>query len=161
MSDFEKRTAGFHWRRRLLQGIVLGSALLVALSMVGKRPENLGVTGGALAPCPDSHNCVSSTAGDESQRMDSLSFSGDSQAAMSKLVKIVSAMPRTQVITQTDDYLYVEFTSGIFRFVDDVEFLLDATSRKIDFRSASRVGYSDLGANRKRMTFISKRFQND
>lgn len=78
---------------------------------------------------------------------------------MVDLVKIVSAMPRAQIISQTDEYLYVEFRSFLFRFVDDVEFLLNAKNRTVDFRSASRVGYSDLGANRKRMTIISKRFQ--
>lgn len=161
MSDVEKRSARFHWRRRLLQGIVLGFALLLAMSLMGRRPENLGVTSGMLAPCPDSPNCVSTYADKETQLMESLSFSGDSQTTMSKLVGIVNAMPRTQMITQTDEYLYVEFTSLIFRYVDDVEFLLDATNKKIDFRSASRVGYSDMGANRKRMTLISKRFQND
>ena len=54
----------------------------------------------------------------------------------------------------TDRYLYAEFQTLVFRFTDDVEFLVDETNDRVDFRSASRVGYSDLGVNRKRMTTI-------
>jgi len=68
-------------------------------------------------------------------------------------------MPRTVIVAQTDDYLHAEFTSGLFRFVDDVEFYVDSARYEIQFRSASRTGYSDLGVNRKRMTDIVNRFE--
>ena len=55
--------------------------------------------------------------------------------------------------------MHAEFTSVIFRFVDDVEFLLDADSLSIHVRSASRVGYSDLGANRARALAIWQKFE--
>jgi uncharacterized protein (DUF1499 family) len=42
------------------------------------------------------------------------------------------------------------------RFVDDVEFLFDDTNKKIHVRSASRVGYSDMGVNRKRVEELRK-----
>jgi len=128
------------------------------MSMTGKRPENIGTLGGKLTSCPDSPNCVSTTAENDSQRMESIVFTGDTESAMETLVRVVNGMPRSRIITQTEKYLYVEFTSLIFRFVDDVEFLIDTKTQIIDFRSASRVGYSDMGANRKRMTTILKRF---
>ncbi|MBN2243722.1 MAG: DUF1499 domain-containing protein [Acidobacteria bacterium] len=52
----------------------------------------------------------------------------------------------------------MEYTSRLFRFVDDVEFYLDDERKVIDFRSASRTGYSDLGVNRKRMETIRKKY---
>ena len=58
-----------------------------------------------------------------------------------------------------DRTLTAEYRSLIFRFIDDVDFLLDEKEGVIHFRSASRVGYSDLGANRKRMERIRKAFQ--
>ena len=67
-------------------------------------------------------------------------------------------MPRTKIVTVDDNYLYAEFRSALFRFVDDVEFLIDPKERAIHFRSASRVGYSDLGVNRHRMEQIQKGF---
>jgi uncharacterized protein (DUF1499 family) len=52
----------------------------------------------------------------------------------------------------------VEFRSALFRFVDDVEFVLDDSARVIHFRSASRAGYYDFGVNRRRMQEISDRY---
>jgi uncharacterized protein (DUF1499 family) len=45
------------------------------------------------------------------------------------------------------------------RFVDDVEFLLVPAERVIHVRSASRVGYSDLGTNRKRVEALRAKFE--
>jgi uncharacterized protein (DUF1499 family) len=67
-------------------------------------------------------------------------------------------MPRTTIVTLEEDYIRAEFKSRIFGFVDDVEFWFDDEQKVIHFRSASRVGYSDLGANRKRMEKIRERF---
>ena len=66
-------------------------------------------------------------------------------------------MPGSQVVTETDDFVHVEFTSRMMRFVDDVEFYFNEPGR-ISFRSASRLGYSDLGVNRERMEKIRNRF---
>jgi len=70
---------------------------------------------------------------------------------MAKLKRIVQAMPRTLIVTETPAYLHAEFTSAIMRFVDDVEFSLDESTKSINMRSASRLGKSDLGVNRKRV----------
>lgn len=75
---------------------------------------------------------------------------------MERLKSIVAGMPRAKVVSSTDRYLHAEFTSALFRFVDDVEFLIDPDAKQIHFRSASRVGYSDLGANRRRMEAIER-----
>jgi len=63
-------------------------------------------------------------------------------------------IPRARLVTESENYLHYEFTSLLFRFVDDGEFLLDSESNVIHFRSSSRVGYSDVGANRKRIETI-------
>lgn len=146
------------WKRRVVQLVLVGGALLFALSLTAKRPKNLGIIAGQLTKCPESPNCVSTTAERESQRMAPLRLEGEASVAMDQLLSIINELPRAQVVSQTEDYLYVEFVSLVFRYVDDVEFLIDAENGKIDFRSASRVGYSDLGANRRRMKFISERF---
>jgi uncharacterized protein (DUF1499 family) len=78
---------------------------------------------------------------------------------MKKLTAIVQTFPRTSVITVSDSYLHAEFTSAIFRFVDDLEFLVDDTAKVIHVRSASRLGTSDLGVNRKRVEEIRRRWQ--
>ena len=64
--------------------------------------------------------------------------------------------PRATIIEETGQYMHVEFRSRIFGFVDDVEFLVD--DRVIQVRSASRVGRSDLGVNRKRIEALRLQF---
>jgi len=125
------------------------------LKFPGKRPTNLGVQGGKLASCPSSPNCVSSQASDN-HAIAPLRFSGDAQAALRKLKTVVEAMPRTRIIDSKPDYLYAEFSTALMGFVDDVEFYCDGTA--IQVRSASRLGYSDLGVNRKRVEVIREAF---
>ncbi len=154
------------WNWKVVAGITVLLSLLVSvafavMSLTSRRPKTLGVCDGRLAPCPDSPNCVSSQADRKHQRMDSIPLTIDTAEAMMALQRIVSTMRRTKVITSDDCYLHVEFTSALFRFVDDVEFFVDRDKRAIHFRSASRAGHSDLGVNRKRMHDITAAYQRE
>ncbi|CBN54618.1 conserved hypothetical protein [Kamptonema sp. PCC 6506] len=118
----------------------------------GKRPTNLGVKSGQLAPCPNSPNCVSSFSQDNEHKIAPLAYTSTSTDAIANLKKSILSLPKTKIITETNNYLYAEFTSALMGFVDDVEFLLDDEEAKvIQVRSASRLGESDLGVNRKRI----------
>jgi len=68
-------------------------------------------------------------------------------------------MKRAKIATATDRYLHIEFTSFLFRFVDDLEILVDATESRLEVRSASRVGRSDFGVNRKRVEKMRQLFE--
>ena len=147
-----------------MQNVVLNCALFPLLSMVliscqSVRPANLGTHDGKLGPCPSSPNCVSSQSSDDAHRISPLTYSGPAADAMKKLTVVIQTFPRTSVITVSDSYLYAEFTSTLFRFVDDVEFVIDDDAKVIHVRSASRMGYSDLGVNRKRVEEIRIRWQ--
>lgn len=124
------------------------------IGCTGVRPANLGVREGKLAPCPSTPNCVSSQSSDKEHSVDPIRYSGGAKDAMTRLKKIIEDMPRAAVITETDHYLQAEFTSLIFRFVDDVEFSVDDAAGLIHVRSASRLGKSDLGVNRKRVEAV-------
>jgi uncharacterized protein (DUF1499 family) len=135
--------------------------LCLVVMMVGcsaSRPSQIGVTAGRLAPCPDSPNCVSSQSEDERHAIEPLRNEGAAEAAMQGLIDVIKGMKRARIIIAQKRYIHAEFTSFLFRFVDDVEFLLDEESKTIHVRSASRVGYSDLGVNRKRVETIRSRF---
>ena len=136
--------------------IVLIVGALAMMSIFSRKPTNLGVTDGRLAVCPASPNCVSTQADDAEHRMQPVSFAGSADEAMQRIKAVVATMPRTKIVTAGDNYLHVEFRSALFRFVDDVEFLIDPDEQLVHFRSASRVGYSDIGANRRRMEQIRK-----
>jgi uncharacterized protein (DUF1499 family) len=120
----------------------------------GKRPNNLGVRNGKLAPCPNSPNCVSSQTTDAVHQIAPLTFTSNPQQAIANLKQIIQSQPRTKIITETEDYLYAEFKSALLGFVDDVEFYLDSNANVIQVRSASRLGQSDLGVNRQRIETI-------
>ncbi len=127
---------------------------IVSLSIFAAKPENLGPRDGRLARCPDSPNCVSSQADDPEHFIEPIAFSGAADAAMKKLRKVLKEQPRTKIVKETDQYLHAESRSRIFRFVDDLEFLVDADAQVIHVRSASRMGHSDLGVNRARIETI-------
>ena len=111
-----------------------------------------------LASCPNSPNCVSSAATDESHRIEPIRFSGSPDAALARLRAVIEAMPRARVTRADAGSLHAEFTSWLLRFVDDVDCVVDAAAGVIQVRSASRVGYSDLGVNRKRVEQIRAAF---
>jgi uncharacterized protein (DUF1499 family) len=122
----------------------------------GSPPTNIGVNNGKLAACASTPNCVSSVtpSSDSQHAIAPITLTGDPAVVMAKLTQIVRSMPRTNIIKATNSYLYVEFTSNLMRFVDDVEFYLDESSKTIQVRSASRLGESDLGVNRQRIEEI-------
>jgi len=129
-----------------------------AISLVKPR-HTLGVTNGRLAECPDSPNCVSTQAKTPDQFMKPIPFEADAETVIQQLESLLQAMPRSRIVTARDIYLHAEFRSVIFGFVDDVEFSIDDREQVIHFRSASRLGHSDLGVNRKRMEEIRRRFE--
>lgn len=128
---------------------------LAIMSFSARQPDNLGLRDGHLAPCPTSPNAVSTEATDSQHQMPPIALTGSTEDAIERLKEIVSEFPNAKIITASPDYLHVEFTSKIFRFVDDVEFHGSEADHCIHFRSASRTGRSDFGVNRARMNKIT------
>ncbi len=138
------------------------SVITVALFFAGcsgTRPSHVAKGHRNLAPCPETPNCVSTQSTNDMHGIEPLTYDTDTKTAMTRLVDVIKSMKRTKIVTQTENYLYAEFTSGFWRFVDDVEFSFDEESSTIHFRSASRLGKSDFGVNRARMEEIKKRFK--
>lgn len=123
----------------------------------GKRPEGLGVTNGRLKPAPKSPNAVNSQAQDAQHAIAPLSYNSSPERAMEALVKVIEATPRTRIITRNRDYVYAEYETAVMGFVDDVEFWFEPNTKLIHVRSASRLGYSDLGVNRSRIENLRRR----
>src|SRR2546423_8235281 len=110
-----------------------------------KRPDNLGVKNGRLAPCKRTPNCVSSQADPSDREHYIAPLSGP----FKKLRQIVESMRGATIIRSEANYLYAEFRTPLMRFVDDVELFFDGAV--IHVRSASRLGRRDFGVNRKRV----------
>jgi len=139
----------------MLKNITLAFAFsLTLVACQGTRPDGLGVREGQLQDCPSKPNCVFSQSVNDDQKVTPLPLKGSPQETMQALVKVIKDMERTQIIEQKDDYLRVEFKSSLLQFVDDVEFYIPEGKSEVQTRSASRLGHSDLGVNRKRIESI-------
>jgi uncharacterized protein (DUF1499 family) len=125
-----------HWLLLLTLGL---------FQLVGPVPPDLGVHGGSLAPCPAPAHCA---------RADWPSV--DPEAALARLVPLVEALPRTQVLERSGDYLHATCSSALFGFVDDLELHADAAAGVLQARSVSRLGDSDLGVNAKRLAALER-----
>jgi len=135
--------------------VIIGCIMTV--SCAGKRPDNLGISSGRLTDCPSKPNCVSSQAPDENHSIAPFSYEGSREAAFNRLKKVVASFERTTIVEESKDYLRIECASAIMGYVDDVEFYFPEENA-IQVRSASRLGYSDLGGNRKRVEQLRKLF---
>jgi len=104
-----------------------------------------------LADCPGSPNCAGSMSSEPARRIDALPGKGSVQASLEALESLLVAEPGAQVVERRGPYLHATFTTRLMRYTDDVEFLVDAPGDRIEVRSASRLGKSDLGANAARI----------
>lgn len=127
---------------------------LLAAGCGGRMPKALADGSGRLAPCPASPNCVSSEANDEAHSIAAYRIRGEPEAAWQALADHLRSLERVEIVTAEADYLHAVFTSALMGYRDDVEFGLDPGAGVIRLRSASRVGYGDMGANRDRIESI-------
>jgi uncharacterized protein (DUF1499 family) len=107
-----------------------------------------------LKPCPKSPNCVSTQTDQKDKKREPIAYSGSTAEAKARLKKAIDGLKRTQLKNESDNYLHYTFKTWPIPFIDDVEFLFDEEAKLIHYRSASRIGHSDLGANGKRMAKV-------
>ena len=148
------------WRVGLSALIASWCSVVVVSCM--RTPPILGLHGNRLSPCPLSPNCVCSFEAEPRAAIDPLICPGPTTATqeLMRLRDLLRRVPRTRLLEERPRYLRFEVTSGLFRFRDDLEFLADDASKVIHVRSASRLGYSDLGTNRRRVEAIRHLFAN-
>jgi len=160
MTQCEGTTGAPARQRAMTRGLagrgtrLVGAAALMVLMLSacgGARPRDVGEVAGRLRACPDSPNCVSSDASDEEHGIAPIEILGPPERAFDAARRIVSAWPRTEIVSDGPLMMHVECTSAIMRFVDDLELVLRPLRGEIAVRSASRVGYSDMGVNRRRV----------
>ena len=150
------------WALIVMLALVISAVIAVIAGqlgmMRGQTPADLGVKQGKLKGLPPTPNCVSSQADlypSHPQRQYAniapLTLRGDGLTTIATLAGIVESTGGAKLISRAPDYLYVQYTTPLMKYVDDVEFWFDPSSSVIQVRSASRFGKSDLGTNRKRI----------
>lgn len=134
----------------LLSGITL---MVLSGGLPGADSEGYGFK---PAPCPSSPNCVSSVDPDDPHYIAPFTLTVDRAEGWSAVREAVSTLPRTQIVGESKHYLHAECRSKVFGFVDDLELGLDRSTGVVLVRSSSRIGYSDLGVNRRRVERLRK-----
>jgi len=140
--------------------VVIGFILIasVALGIISHyTTPDVGMVDGKLRSCPDSPNCVCSeayTETDATHQIPAVRVKGKNIEAPWELLRESVIDQGGTIIREDNGYLHAEFSSSIFRFVDDLELRVDRQEGVIHLRSASRVGHSDFGANRKRIEAV-------
>ena len=135
--------------------------LLFNFQTISRAGEASGLVEGRLSKCPNKPNCVCSEHKDDtSHYIDPIIIPQNITFDTFSLLKNVIQDMGGNVQVESDNYLAATFTSAIFKFVDDLEIRIDSTQKAIHIRSASRVGYSDMGVNKKRTKLLKKLFNN-
>jgi len=144
----------------IIKSILIGLGALLAVLLLAfivlamksqHQPDSIGLVNGKLRPCPDSPNCVCSETDESPDALKVIAPVLADAQTWQLLSTVIEANGGIIQQNHKDNYLHATFSSPIFHFVDDVEFRLDSDSRLIHMRSASRVGHSDCGLNRKRL----------
>jgi uncharacterized protein (DUF1499 family) len=156
---------------QMLKWIVYVVITLAAVTLLGAQfgafsghaPSHLGHRDGRLKAPSKTPNSVSSQADmwvqhpmQDHARISPLALNGDGPATIARIKRIVETMPGAKVVASEDDYLYVQFTTRVMKFVDDAEFWFDPSSGVVQVRSASRLGQKDFGVNRERIESIRR-----
>ena len=139
--------------KTIMSGIATGIILLVVVLAVTKNstvPPTLGVKEGTLASLPDSPNAVSSQTEQADKCVDPFPYFGSLDQTKVLVKKAAADFGGARILVEKPDYLHMVFTVPFIPFKDDVEFFFSEKDNVVHYRSASRVGYSDLGVNRKR-----------
>lgn len=122
------------------------------------NPGNTGLEQGLLKNCTDKPNCVSSLSNPNKDSFIEPLRAENIVVVWDNLQMGLHDLGLTAVSNQ-ENYIHSTAQTPLLKFVDDVEFLLDRENGMIHIKSESRVGYSDMGANRKRVEAIRKKLQ--
>ena len=136
----------------LLLSAILAAVLVFMLVKNARTPSHLGITNGELAPVPKTPNGVSSQTNDPDKLVAPFPFKGDLDKTKALIKQALQAYGNMIIRSETDDYIHAVNTTPVLRFKDDLEFYFLNDERIVHVRSASRIGYSDLGLNKRRYT---------
>lgn len=139
--------------------VTLLALVALGIASTGCAGPVAAFDGERLGPCPDSPNCVCSEMSDESSAFVepfAIPASVAPEDAFEALAAVVGESARIERRDPT--YLHAVYTTRLMRFRDDLEARLDPEAGVIHVRSASRLGHSDLGANRKRVEKLRAAF---
>lgn len=121
-------------------------------------PNRTGLKNNKLYPCGWTKNCINSRSKNNEDAIDPIKF--ESEDILNKIELFFKQNYNSNLINKTPSYLHIVVSTSFWHFKDDVEFLVDQDQKIVEIRSASRLGYSDMGVNRKRIEKLKKYLKN-
>jgi uncharacterized protein (DUF1499 family) len=145
-----------------LSGVIIAMGVIVVYMVVKNNltPKNLGVNNGKLSKMPNKPNAVSSQTNEKDKQIEAMEFKVNLAASKERIIKAIETYGNAKIITNENNYIYAVFTTGKMKYHDDVEFYFDESEKLIHVRSASRIGYSDMGLNRERYNKLREIYNN-
>src|SRR5690606_16614031 len=142
---------------------IYGAATAAGIGIANMAIQNnikpkLGVENGRLKEMPSTPNAVSSQTISKDKYVQALPYAGDRQQSEKCLVGMLKGYQDVEIVQHEERYIHAVAKSKLFKFKDDIEFYFNESKQQIEFRSASRVGYSDNGVNRKRYDEMRNRY---
>jgi uncharacterized protein (DUF1499 family) len=136
--------------------------LFVILGIISRSVQAPGLAEGKLAKCPDQPNCVCSEQKDDVKHyIDPIIISQNITFDTLPVLKNIILDMGGTIHAESEHYIASTFSSIIFGFVDDFEIRIDPVQKVIHIRSAARVGYSDMGVNKKRTESLRKLYNKE
>ncbi len=142
--------------KQRLRPTILFSLFTLMTGCSGLPQTPLGINQQRLSPCPTADNCVTSNKSDPKHYLPAWAAEQSAKKTKLKLINILQRHPNIKIIFHSKFYIHAQYRSDWFGFVDDLEFLIE--EKTVQIRSASRLGYSDFGANQKHLLTIQESF---
>ncbi len=142
-----------------LYGAAAAAGVVIAnMAVQNNSKPQLGVKNGRLKEMPSTPNAVSSQTTVKGKFVPAWPYNGSKEQAKKNVLGMLKSYEGVRIVQVSHNYIYAVETSKLMRFKDDIEFYFNDAAQQIEFRSASRVGYSDQGVNRKRYEEMRKRY---
>ena len=141
--------------------IILGLVLLILAYMIIKNnsaPE-LGHDNGRLKELSNKPNGVSTQTSQSEKKVMPIPFKEDLETTKAAIIEASKAFGTFEIVEESETYIRMVFITGTMKYKDDVEFYFDTENSQVEYRSQSRVGYSDMGLNKDRYKAIVNKYE--
>ncbi len=121
-------------------------SILLTLTACSKGIDNMPDKSKMM--CADKPNCISTleTRADFNAAPFTLN---NPDTKIETIAQIAEQLKGAKIAVMSENYVRIESTSTVFRFVDDLELRIEGSNLIV--RSESRTGHSDFGVNKKRV----------
>lgn len=132
--------------------LVVGvTSYFFVLGYLSKQNSEFDPDLAVLSACSVKPNCVCSEHPDDKLHyIEPIDIAKYQMDEIENKIRQVLGEMGAEIVIDSETYIASTFTSSLFQFVDDFEIRIDQVNKKIHIRSASKVGHSDFGENRKR-----------